>query len=227
MLSLLKNYSVLYVEDEPEIQSNMREYLEGYFKEVYIASDGKEALRVYNEYKLDIAILDLELPHISGLSLAHTFRKENKEIKIIMLTAHSETEILLQAAELKLTKYLIKPISLKKFKNMLLQLKEELMLSSTDIVALPEGYQWNEKNNLLSQNNKPILLSEKEHRLFKLFMKKRCQTVTYMDIMITVWDDAYEREISIDSVKNRVSTLRKKLPKNLIVSVYGEGYIIH
>jgi len=224
MLTILKKHSVLYVEDEPEVQANMIEYLESYFKTVYVASNGKEALSLYETYQPDVAILDIELPFISGLSLARKFREENKTIKLIMLTGHTETEILLEATQLKLTQYLTKPISPRKFKAMLTLLSQELESFSVNFVDLSEGYRWNKEENTLTQYKTTILLNEKEHQLLKLFIDKKNQTVRYEDIMVTVWEDSFERDISIESVKNQVSHLRKKLPKGSIINVYGQGY---
>lgn len=227
MLTILKNYSILYVEDEPEIQANMVEYLESYFATVYVASDGKEALSIYKEYQPDIAILDIELPFISGLTLASKFRENSETMKLIMLTGHTETEVLLKATELKLTKYLVKPIAPKKFKEMLLILSKELTLESSKFIELSQGYRWNKETNTLSCYGKSISLNEKAQRLLKLFIKNKNKTVSYEDIMVHIWDDALERDISINSVKNQVSLLRKKLPQNAISSVYGQGYILN
>jgi len=225
MLEILKNYSVLYVEDEPEIQDNMVEYLEAYFSTVYVASNGKEALSLYKKHLPDVAILDIELPLISGLTLARSFRKNNKEMRLIMLTGHTEPEVLLEATELKLTKYLVKPISPKKFKEMLLLLSNELKSRASTLVELSQGYTWDMERDILKLHGKTIKLNEKEQRLLQLFINHKNKTVSYESIMVTVWEDSFEREISIDSVKNQVSNLRKKLPKDSISSVYGQGYI--
>ena len=227
MLKVLKNYSILYVEDELEIQANMVEYLESYFSTVYVASDGKEALLLYKEHHPHVAILDIELPFISGLTLANKFRKDDEHIKLIMLTGHTETEILLQATELKLTKYLVKPISPKKFKEMLLLLSAEFTAPTLNIIELTQGYKWNTENNTLTCYGKAILLNEKSQRLLQLFIEHKHKTISYEDIMVNVWEDAFDRDISLDSVKNQVSQLRKKLPKNSITSVYGQGYILN
>jgi len=227
MLKILKNYSVLYVEDEPEIQENMVEYLEAYFSTVHVASDGKEALSLYKKHLPDVAILDIELPFISGLTLARSFRKNNKDIKLVMLTGHIETEVLLEATELTLTKYLVKPISPKKFKDMLLLLSNELKSRDSTLVELSQGYIWNREKNSLKLHGKAIKLNEKEQRLLQLFISNRNKTISYEAIMVAVWEDSFEREISIDSVKNQVSHLRKKLHKDSISSVYGQGYILN
>jgi len=56
-------------------------------------------------------------------------------------------------------------------------------------------------------------------------MLHKGKAIMYEELMIEVWEDSFEREISIESVKNQVSLLRKKLPKGCIVSVYGKGYL--
>ncbi|NQY21873.1 MAG: winged helix-turn-helix transcriptional regulator [Campylobacteraceae bacterium] len=86
---------------------------------------------------------------------------------------------------------------------------------------------WDKEEEHLLINSQVIELSQKEHLLLKLFVKNKGFTVTYEDIMFHLWEDSYEKEISIDSVKNQVSHLRKKLPENCLISVYGKGYILN
>ncbi len=226
MLSILTKHSILYVEDEPEIRANIAEYLSVYFSKVYLASDGREALDQYYKYHPDILLLDINLPEIDGLSLAKEIRNQDSIVKIIMLTAFTEKEKLLKATELKLTKYLIKPVPPKVFKETLEQLSRELMKNPTQYLSLDEDYTWDREQNLLSCKGINIELTEKEHRLLKLFINHKSKSISYEKIITTIWDDAYERGISIDSVKNQVSHLRKKLPKDCIANVYGEGYIL-
>ncbi len=226
MLSILKKYSILYVEDEPEIQANIAEYLGNFFNEIHLASDGQEALDQYNKYHPDVLLLDINLPKVDGLNVAQEIRQQDASVKIIMLTAFTEKEKLLKATELKLTKYLIKPVPPKEFKATLETLAHELMSDPSHFLQLSEGCIWDSNLEQLSQNNDLIVLAEKEHRLLKLFISFKGKSVSYEKIIAVVWEDAFDREISIDSVKNQVSQLRKKLPCDCIVSVYGEGYIL-
>ena len=227
MVSILKNYSILYVEDEPAIQADMHEYLKSYFKEVFLASDGEEALKRYEQHHPDVLLLDIGIPKISGLNVAQTIRQENSCVKILMLTAHSEVEVLLEATELKLTKYILKPISPKIFKESMRLLAQEFHAQSGDCIKLDEHTFWDKEQKTLMVYNKKVTLREKELKLLELFLTHRASTITYEDIMVALWEDSFEREISIDSVKNQVSQLRKKLPKDTIGSVYGQGYIFH
>ena len=62
MLKILKKHSILYVEDEPEIQKNIAEYLKNHFGTVYLASTGNEALLAYTKNQPDVILLDINLP---------------------------------------------------------------------------------------------------------------------------------------------------------------------
>lgn len=226
MRDLLKNYSLLYVEDEPSIQKQMTEYLEGYFREVYVASDGKEGLEKYEQYKPDAMILDIDLPYMDGLTLAETIRKTDKEVSIIMLTAFTDQEKLLHATELKLLKYLVKPIDLLEFQKTLDLLAEEL--SHTMKICLPLGdeHRWDKENQKLLHKGQTVTLTAKEQQLLSLLTKHINKSISFEDIMAKVWADEFDREISRNCVKNVISDLRKKLPEGCIVSVYGKGYML-
>lgn len=226
MLGILKNHSILYVEDEPEIQKNIREYLESYFGTVHIASDGKEALTLYEEHHPDALLLDINLPFLSGLEVAKQIRKKDQTVKIVMLTAHTEKEKLLTATELKLTKYLIKPIAPKLFKETMELLASELRLNPSRFINLASNCIWNKTQEVLRIDDVPVSLTEKEHRLLKLLLEKKGTDVSNEDIMLAVWENAFENEISVDSVKNQISHLRKKLPNVSIDTIYGKGYIL-
>jgi DNA-binding response OmpR family regulator len=226
MLSQLKKYSILYVEDDLSIQKLIKNYLENYFGDVYIATTGEEALIRYKEYYPDVLLLDIDIPLISGLEVARLVREQNKYIKIVMLTAYADQEKLLNATELKLSKYLIKPIPPKEFKEVMELLSKELTEDPNHYIPICSHCIWDIKLEQLFLNDDKVLFSEKEQQLFKLLVQTKGLTVSYEDIMIHVWDDAWQREISIDSVKILMSRMRKKLPEGCITSVYGKGYIL-
>jgi DNA-binding response OmpR family regulator len=226
MISILKKYTILYVEDEPEIQANIAEYLGNFFADIHLAADGKEALDQYYKHHPDVILLDINLPIIDGLNVAKQIRVKDNDVKIIMLTAFTEKEKLLKATELKLTKYLIKPVAPKVFKQTLENLSYELMNNPTRFINLSDTYTWDKEREQLTCDDQPVSLTEKEHRLLKLFLNNKSKSVSYEKIMVAVWEDAFERDISLDSVKNQVSQLRKKLPKSCISNVYGEGYVL-
>jgi len=223
----LKNYTILYVEDDKNVQKNIAEYLQRLFKEVLVTSDGKEALELYKQYKPDAMLLDVDIPYISGLELAKEIRKIDKKVSIIMLTAYADQEKLLKATELKLVKYLVKPVDLESFKDALMLMSQEIAENCQDFEEIDSNFKWHKQHKILYKNSQKVSLSPKEQTLLGLLVQNRANSVSYTTIMAEVWSDEFEKEISFNSVKNLVSSLRKKLPKNCIVSVYSQGYMLN
>ena len=223
----LKNYTILYVEDDINVQKNIAEYLNRLFKEVYVASDGKEGLALYNKHSPDGMLLDVDIPFISGLELAKEIRKTDKKVSIIMLTAYAEQDKLLKATELKLIKYLVKPVDLNYFKEALELMGQEIAENYNEYEHLYEGFRWHKAQKSLYNNSEKIVLAAKEQTLLWLLVKSRGSSVSFSTIMAEVWADEFEKEISFNSVKNLVSSLRKKLPENSITSVYSQGYMLN
>jgi CheY-like chemotaxis protein len=108
---LTKKFSVLYVEDEELVRQSMEQLLANYFDEVTTAANGQEALEVFQKKPHDIIITDIQMPTMDGLELIGHLRKIDKDLPIIITTAFSDEEYLLQSIELKIDKYLLKPFS--------------------------------------------------------------------------------------------------------------------
>jgi len=109
-MDILKRHSILYAEDEGIVRMNIVKQLQHYFHTVHIAKDGTEALSLYTDQKPDILLLDINMPKKSGLEMAAEVRKENENIPILILTAYTQIPMLMEAVELNLTKYLVKPV---------------------------------------------------------------------------------------------------------------------
>lgn len=107
----LTKYSVLIVDDELPILNQMSYMLEDFVANVYTASDGLEALDMLSKHKIDIVITDLLMPNMHGITLISEIKKRNLPLAaIIITTAHSETNYLLDAIKLRVDGYLLKPI---------------------------------------------------------------------------------------------------------------------
>lgn len=111
MIHTLTKYSVLIVDDELPILNQMSYMLEDFVANVYTASDGIEALNILSKHKIDIVITDLLMPNMHGITLISEIKKRNLPLAaIIITTAHSETNYLLDAIKLRVDGYLLKPI---------------------------------------------------------------------------------------------------------------------
>ncbi len=110
--TLLWNLTVLYVEDEKLIAEEVYFFLSKYIKNIHIAYNGEEGEKLYHKIKPDIIITDIQMPKQNGLKMIEKIN--NKNIPVIVTTAFSDVEYFVEALELNINKYVMKPIDLKK-----------------------------------------------------------------------------------------------------------------
>ena len=116
--------SVLFVDDEETIRKNYTLFLEQVFQNVYQASDGEEAYRLYMEHKPDIVIVDINLPKMNGLELLQKIKSHKLDTKAVVMSAHTDTEQQLHRYGLEGITCMIKPVSRKMFHTTLQKLME-------------------------------------------------------------------------------------------------------
>lgn len=110
----LKECVVLYVEDEKAIQTQTHMILKDFVKEVHLASNGVQGLKMALEYDIDVIVTDIMMPEMSGIEMLRKLKKEyNKEIPAIFTTAYTDTEYLMEAISLKVDGFLVKPLNVK------------------------------------------------------------------------------------------------------------------
>lgn len=227
-MSDLYPYKILVVEDEEAIRKNYIIFLKMFFKEVYEADDGEKAYNLYKSEKPDIMIVDINIPKLNGLELIKKIREKDFTTKIIILTAHSDKYFLFEAIELKLIKYLVKPVSRKDLNEALdLAINEISQYTILNIknIQLTDEYSWNTELKELKFHNKIIDLTNKERNFLSLLLSHKNRAFNYDEIFEYVWTN--EELISLNSLKNLVKRLRKKLPENMILNVFNEGYKIN
>ncbi|MGB3367244.1 MAG: response regulator [Acidaminobacteraceae bacterium] len=118
------NLNILYVEDDIDLCEELGAYIKRRVKNLWIAKNGVEALELYHENRPDIIITDLKMPFMTGVELAEKIRSEDLIIPIIITTALSDVESIMDSVNLGIDKYLIKPINMLEF-NLVLKLMEE------------------------------------------------------------------------------------------------------
>ena len=125
----LKNYSILYIEDEETTQELIKEILEIECREVFVASDGQEGLALYKEKQPDIVLSDIAMPNMDGLEMSEAIKKINPEQPIAFFTAFSQSSYLKKAAEIGIATYILKPLDEEQFFNSLNYMALELEIS--------------------------------------------------------------------------------------------------
>ena len=205
----MRSYTLLYAEDDALIRENLLYILRDYFDDILIVKNGKEALDVYNEKNPDVIILDICMPQMSGLEVARQIREEDETIPIIMLTGHSDRERLLDAVNLKLEAYLVKPVDYTKLSKVLTNTIDKL--SDSHIVNLRKDLVWNSKDQLLRYNDKVIKLTKKEKLTVEILSQNINKYVSNDLLIYHIWND----EIPDNSHDNKLIQLIYRLNKKL------------
>jgi DNA-binding response OmpR family regulator len=170
------------------------------------------------------------MPKLDGLSLAKKIREVDSEVKIIITTAYGEQDKLLQAIELYLIKYILKPIDPKILKEALQKAKSEIFESREEnaptvkVFTLDEGSKWYFESEKLYADNQEIKLTKNERRLLKLLSTDKNKVFTFFEISNHISYDDFDKDYDAGQVRALVKLLRKKVPKESILNIYAEGY---
>lgn len=123
------NISVLLVEDDRLSLMVYSEFIKKLVTEVYTAGDGLEGISVYRKYQPDIIITDIRMPGLDGLEMIRKIKAESPQVKVIMISGHSEVDYLIQSIELGVDAYLLKPVDNKKLEEKVEELGKTILLS--------------------------------------------------------------------------------------------------
>ena len=221
---------VLVVDDEKEIADLVELYLKNDGFEVYKFYTGNEALQCVDVQDIDLAILDIMLPDISGLEICQTIR-ENYNFPIIMLTA-KETEIdKITGLTIGADDYVTKPFrplelmarvkaQLRRYKTM--TPKEEKNMVTIGALTIDQD------NHQCILNNQTLSLTPTEFSILWLLCKHKGKVVTVDQIFQELWGEKYYTNSS-SSIMVHIRHLREKIEENpdspiMIQTIWGVGY---
>ncbi len=218
MYNNLKDKSLLYIEDDPVVLQNISKLLQNYFGQIYTAVDGEEGYRKFLEHQVDLLLVDIELPKLNGINLIKKIRKLNATIPIVVISAYTKTDYLLESVELKLDKYIVKPFTSRKLRELLEKLNESFMHSN--YVRIAENVYVDKTQGVIKSEDKTHPLTLKELEFLDILASKGY--VTYDDINL-IWKDNPPTSYAIRSF---IKILRKKLPPKLLKNKQSLGYYI-
>ncbi len=219
----IPKYTLLYVEDEAHIRMVTKMFLEPYFTKIYQAENGIEGLEAYREFKPDIIITDIEMPKMSGLEFCKNIRKEDKITPIIITTAYTSVEYLLEAVSLNLIKYLGKPLKEEELIESLEICFEQLESANPSVVRLTQELYYDTFNRSLSTKNKLISIPSSQQLFLDILIKNKNRVVSYTEIEYDIW---YDKVMTQDSLRTLVRKLRKVVGKETIENISKTGYKI-
>ncbi|MEW8957061.1 response regulator transcription factor [Clostridium sp.] len=217
--------TIMIVEDEARIRKLISDYLLREDFKVIEASNGKEALEIFNTMNLDLIILDIMMPVLDGFSVCKEIRKIST-VPIIILTARSEEDDELLGYDIGSDDYITKPFSPK-----VVVAKVKALLKRSDSKDTSQLNLLNFKDltvNKLSHEVKLkeeiINLSPKEYDLLLYLIENKNIALSRENILNNVW--GYDYDGDIRTVDTNIKRLREKLLQmsELIKTVRGSGY---
>lgn len=193
-ISILKNITILYAEDEKDLREVTHQILKGFTKKQYVAQNGQEGLELFKEHEneIDLIITDVNMPILNGLDMVKEIKKINLNIPIIVATAFSNKEYLLEAIDIGIDKYVLKPIDIAKLLQVMSQsliyhelkdlctdkltnlpnrnkLKKDLDENHIDLMALLDVDEFSTINDLFGEKIGDTILFELANKLKHFF----------------------------------------------------------
>ncbi|MFA7083751.1 MAG: response regulator transcription factor [Arcobacteraceae bacterium] len=220
---ILKNLKILFVEDEDIIRKRTVSSLEYIVGEVVEASNGIEALEKLKSFIPDLIITDLEMPFMNGVELIKKIREKDKNLCLMVLTAHTSEKYLMQLIDMYIEKYIVKPITLEKLIEALENFQNSSVKSKIIKKELPHGYEYDWNQKILLHESKLISITKKEILFLELLFKNKYNITSYSELQRVVWQD---NVMTDNALRSLISGLRKKLPKDFIFNLSGMGYKI-
>jgi len=220
-LEKLKTLTILYAEDEEGIRKNISDSLTYYVKDVLEASNGREAYNIYKEKKPDIILSDIHMPVMDGIEFVKKIRAEDRKTPVVMITAHTDRKYLLEAVELHMEKYIVKPIEFDELFGILEKCINILEINNITTLKVDNNYSYDYDRKELFYKDEVIILNKKEMNFLELLIRNQNRVVTYEELQEYVWCD----DVMTDSaLRSLVRNLRKKIPTDMIFNLSGIGY---
>lgn len=226
---------VLVVEDDKEIREGIEIYLKSQGYEVFQAADGVEGLEVIEKEDIHLAIVDIMMPRMDGISMVVKLR-EKYDFPVIFLSAKSEEVDKIMGLNMGADDYVTKPFTpmellarvnsqLRRYRRFMEKLGDKEENSRIHTIG---GLEINEDNVEVTVDGEPVKMTPIEYKILLLLMKNPGRVFSAEEIYERVWN---ERAINTDTIMVHVRNIREKIevnprePKYLKV-VWGVGYKI-
>ncbi len=224
---ILSHLNILYIEDEENIRKNITKALELLVSKVFSIENIEDSYEILKNNRIDLIISDINLPKKNGIEFIKDIRKSDYYIPVILLSAYTDKEYLLEATKLKLVDYLVKPIDFDILSDALLKASQDIVDNAKYIIDFEENISYNVMHKKLycNQTFKEIDLTTKEIELLEYFIENNKRVISHEEIKNEVWTDNFD--VTDSALKNVLNKLRKKIGKNTIKNISGIGFRLH
>lgn len=229
-------YRILVVEDDKEIREGILIYLKNQGYLVFQAENGLEGLKVIEQEKIHLAIVDIMMPVMDGITMLMKLRETDHEFPVIMLSAKSEEVDKIMGLNMGADDYVTKPFTplellarvnfhLRRYAKYLSAVSEE---GEEEHIYTIGGLELNEDTVEVTVDGEPVRLTPMEFKIVQLLIKNPGRVFSADEIYERIWN---EKAVNTDTIMVHVRNIREKIeidprnPKYLKV-VWGVGYKI-
>lgn len=224
----MEKKKILVVDDEPDVTELVAYNLKSKGFHVETLNDATASIAKARNFHPDLIILDIMMPHLSGIQICRIFRNDNKlaRIPIIFLTAKAEPQDRIEGLESGADDYLAKPFSPK---ELMLRVESILRRVSAPLLPVAAKLQIGEialdsETHRVTVGGQLIDLTATEFKLLHLLMERQGRVQTREHLLLNVWN--YSTEIETRTVDTHVRRLREKLGEEAgwVETIRGVGY---
>ena len=218
------NYNLLLVEDDVDLASTVIDYLA--LEKIYCdhASNGMLAIELLQQHQFDVVILDINMPHMDGISVCKKMRELGSTTPVIMLTARDTLEDKLAGFNAGTDDYLVKPFAMLELVARI-QVLAKRISGQTSKLSL-YGVELNFTAKSAYRNNRKLSLTPTGLSILEILMRKANNVISRQQLIQNIWGDFSPES---NSLKVHLFKLRQQLNQNgapeLIHTVPGQGFI--
>jgi DNA-binding response OmpR family regulator len=218
---------ILLIEDEVGLQTTIKEFLQQEGAKVEIAIDFNEAEEKINLYEYDCVLVDITIPHGTGLSLIQQLKNKRSKTGIIIVSAKNSVDDKVNGLDLGADDYLPKPFHLSELNARIKSLVRRKSFDGNTAIELNEIKILPVERRCFIHAGE-IILTSREYELLLFFIANKNRVITKNSIAEHLWGDNADQANNHDFIYTHIKNLRKKLLEkgcnDYIATVYGIGY---
>ncbi len=213
---------ILLLEDDHQLSDTLNQFLSYKGYDVICAYDGVQAEELFYEKHIDLMLLDVKVPYLSGFEFLKKIRSKRSSIPVIFITSLHSVEDVEKGFGLGCDDYIRKPFALKELLVRIESLLKRTFGTYEQKVMLDDDISFDLQKMQLFVKNEKISLKTKELKLLALFLKHPNRLLKYEQIYEALWE--YDEQPSSGALRTYIKTLRASIGKERIETVKNTGY---
>ena len=218
---------ILVVEDERALCETIVRSLRRLAYSVDFCHDGNKAIELLGVERYDLALLDLNLPGADGMTVLRTLRQNDRDTKVLILSARSEVADKVEGRDAGAKDYLAKPFHLEDLEARISRLTRR-QFTQNDVVLTCGELSFDTKTRIAAAGGQELSLTRKEIGILEYLLLNQGRPVSQEELLDHVWDNSVDN--FSNSIRVHISALRKKLRAALgfdpVRNRIGEGYVM-